>query len=481
MTFASTDFLWLMGLTFAIYWVLPRRAQNVLLIGVSLTFYGWIHPWWVLLLLYSAALDFSCGLGMVRWPARKRVFLWLSICGNLALLGSFKYFGFFVDEATALLAHVGLRPMVSTLEVLLPVGISFYTFQSMSYSVDVYRGKGTVCRDSVSFLLFVSFFPQLVMGPIGRARLMLPQIAAPRQLTSEGVRSGLSLAMWGAFKKIVIADTLSGFVHSVFSQAYPSWFMVWSAAAAASVMMYADFSGYTDIARGCARLLGFELPRNFDAPYLSRTPAEWFKRWHMSFYGWMGEYVFQPVVLTRWCRRWLVVPFVKPTPSVHVVRGVMVTFMLSGLWHGAAWSYIVWGAYMGAIQLVYYFVARKLPSEVRNWHHASWIQRPLMVAFVCTGELLFQVRDVGRVGTFLRLHPLGGSADQWMAGAVVLAVLGGCALPMVAVWWVGSRYGERLTSHPAYLPLQTSSWCLLGWMISIFYRGASSDFAYFQF
>jgi alginate O-acetyltransferase complex protein AlgI len=477
----GVEFLVLMVATFAVYWWLPRRLQNVQLVVTSLVFYGWVHPWWALLLLYSAALDFSCGRAMERWPSRKRAFLFASLIGNGGLLVAFKYFDFFVENAAFAANAVGLPIHPQTLGLLLPVGLSFYTFQALGYSIDVYRGKVPACRDPLSFLLFVSFFPQLLMGPISRAGAMLPQIAARRRLTSAAFTSGVSLALWGAFKKVVIAETVAGFVRPVFQQDSASSAMVWSAAVGASVMMFADFSGYSDLARGTARLLGFELPLNFRAPYLATTPSEWWSRWHISFYSWMGDYVFQPLVLTGWCRRWLVLPFVKPTASVHLARGILLTLLLSGLWHGAAWHYVVWGAFMGCTQLAYFFVGRSLPAGVRSWRHGNWVLRPLMWAIVATSELLFQVSDLTRIAAFLRLDPLAGSPEQWARATTVGVVTLVGAAPMALAWAVETRWGDRIARHPAYLVLTTAIWCLLAWTTFVFYSPSDADFQYFRF
>lgn len=481
MSFASESFLGLMVAVFTVYWALPRRAQNVSLVVASFVFYGWIHPWYVTLLLYSAALDFSCGLGMERWPARKGLFLWASAIGNLGLLAAFKYFDFFTDNVAALLGAVGLEVHPLTLDLLLPIGISFYTFQSLSYSVDVYRGKQAACRDPLAFLLFVSFFPQLVMGPIGRARTMLPQIAAERTLTAASFQSGLSLALWGAFKKIVIADTLGAFVHPVFAQQSPAWPMVWAAGLAASVMMFADFSGYTDIARGTARLLGFELPENFRAPYLATTPSEWWSRWHITFYGWMTEYVFNPLVLSPWCRKWLVVPFVRPTPTIHVVRGLVLTMMLAGLWHGAAWHYVAWGGFYAVIQLTYYFVGRALPPEVRNWRYQGLVLRPLLITIVVASEIMFQTGDIAKVAGFAVSNPFAATSVQWLAAGVTASMALAGAAPMVAAWALRSSVADRELDAGWAWAWSGPAWTAAAWVIFVFYRGSASDFAYFQF
>ncbi|MCB9684415.1 MAG: MBOAT family protein [Alphaproteobacteria bacterium] len=481
MSFISTEFLGLLAVVLAVYWWLPHRLQNLFLVVVSFVFYGWLTPWYPVLLLYSVALDFSCGLALERWPKRTTAIVATSVAGNFLLLGAFKYFDFFVDNVAAALTALGIPHDVHALGIVLPIGISFYTFQTLSYTVDVSRKRLKACRDPLDFLLFVSFFPQLVAGPIGRSKDLFPQISRPRSIDGERVRSGIGLALWGAFKKVVIADTMRIFIAPLFAHDQPSWAMVWSAALAANVMMFADFSGYTDIARGTARLLGFELARNFDAPFLSRTPNEWWTRWHISFYDWVRDYVFQPLVLHPFWRRNGVLPMRKPTQHDHMVRGIVGSMLFSGIWHGAAWHYAAWGVFFSVIQLGYYATGRLVPKPVAQWKHRAWVQTPVMVVVMAISAVLFQEPDLRRTLSWFFLNPIAGTPSQWLAVMVVwAATLAGGGL-MTAQWWVMRRYGDRLAQHPVRLPLETTAWCLAVWAVLIFVKPGGSDFEYFRF
>src|SRR5688572_18556242 len=274
MTFAQVEFLAFFAVVFAVYWALPRRAQNVWLVATSLVFYGWVHPWFVLLLLYSAVLNWGAAVVMDTRPAWKLTALRVAIAGNVLLLGTFKYLDFFVENVAAVLDLVGLKADLHVLGILLPVGISFYTFQNVSYVVDVYLGKVKAERSFLTFSCYVAFFPRLIAGPIERAGDLLPQLHADRTLDVERFRSGVSLAAWGIVKKTVVADTLAPYVNAIYGAEAPSNAMAWAAALGFMVQILADFSAYTDIARGTARLLGFELRKNFDHPYAAASPEE---------------------------------------------------------------------------------------------------------------------------------------------------------------------------------------------------------------
>jgi alginate O-acetyltransferase complex protein AlgI len=321
--FHSLDFVVFFVLTVALYWCLPRRAQNLLLVVSSYVFYGYVHPWFVALVGSTTLLDYGAGRGMAAYPARRRWFLGLSLAGNLGLLGFFKYFNFFAENVHQVLGLVGLDVPPVALRLLLPVGVSFYTFQELSYTIDVYRGRIAARRDLLDFAAFVCFFPQLVAGPIERAAHLLPQVEAPRRFSWELARQALFLMIWGYFKKLVIADNVGVIANKVFTLAHPSFPVLWAGVLAFGIQIYADFSAYSDIARGAARWLGFDLMRNFDHPYLARGPAEFWRRWHISLSTWFRDYVYIPLGGSR-VGRW------------RAAGNVMATFVLSGLWHGAS-------------------------------------------------------------------------------------------------------------------------------------------------
>jgi alginate O-acetyltransferase complex protein AlgI len=334
-TFNSVTFIVFFALVFVTYWRLPHKPQNVLLLVSSYLFYGWWDWRFLSLMLFSTVLDYSVGRAMPGSANKKRL-LWLSMAANLGLLGVFKYFNFFIDSAYGMLEAIGLEPTQPTLEILLPVGISFYTFQTMSYVIDVYRGRLVPARSLLDFALFVSFFPQLVAGPIERATHLLPQVQRPRTRPDAAtMESGLFLIVLGLFKKVVLADTVARAVDPVFndtggSSALTLLIGIWGFA----VQIYMDFSGYSDIARGSARMLGFDLMVNFRQPYLSRNITEFWRLWHISLSTWLRDYLYIPLGGNRRGKR-------------RTQVNLMTTMLLGGLWHGASWNFVAWGGLQG--------------------------------------------------------------------------------------------------------------------------------------
>ena len=337
--FHSLEFLAFFIITLAVYWALPLRAQNVLLLVASYVFYGWVHPWFVTLIFATTLIDYWSARGMTMCPERKKAFLWLSIVTNLGLLGFYKYFGFFVDNVAAAAAALGWRSRTMRFAWLLPVGISFYTFQSMSYTIDVYRGHAPARTRFVDFAAFVSFFPQLVAGPIMRATNLLPQFERERPFSAAAARDATVLIVWGFFKKLVIADNVGVIANKVFALAAPGFFVLWAGVFAFAIQIYADFSAYTDIARGVARWFGFDLIRNFERPYLATGPGDFWRRWNISLSTWFRDYVYIPLGGSR-------------RGPWRQAANILITFLVSGLWHGASWNYVLWGAYHGALLVI---------------------------------------------------------------------------------------------------------------------------------
>jgi D-alanyl-lipoteichoic acid acyltransferase DltB (MBOAT superfamily) len=327
--FHSLDFFAFFLITLAAYWLLPLRAQNVLLFVASYVFYGWVHPWWPVLLFATTFIDYWAARGIVESPARKKLWLWLSIGSNLGLLGFYKYFDFFVDNVAAAGAAIGWNVPHVALRVALPAGISFYTFQSMSYTIDVYRGHAPARTRFIDVAAFVSFFPHLVAGPIMRATNLLPQFEQERKFEPAAARDAALLIVWGLFKKLVIADNVGVIANKVFSLQSPEFFVLWAGVFAFAIQIYADFSAYTDIARGVAKWYGFDLIKNFERPYLATGPADFWHRWNISLSTWFRDYVYIPLGGSR------------RGPARHVAN-LMITFVVSGLWHGASWNYVLW-------------------------------------------------------------------------------------------------------------------------------------------
>ena len=338
MVFNSLQYLVFFPLVFAVYWQLKRRGQNVLLLLASWFFYA-MWDWRFLgLMLLTTGVDFGVGryLAMTEDDKKRKLAFGLSLGLNLTVLGFFKYFNFFVGSAADLLQTFGLDASEPTLRVLLPVGISFYTFHGISYTFDVFRRDIEPADDLLDFAVFVAFFPQLVAGPIGRAHLQLPQFEHERPpLRWEQARSGLCLILLGLFKKVAIADALAPFVDRTFTEpGRASWISLLGGAYAFALQIYGDFAGYSDVARGSSRLLGIELPLNFEQPYLSRNITVFWRTWHISLSNWLRDYLYIPLGGNRGSR-------------AKTYRNLMLTMVLGGLWHGAAWTFVAWGTLNG--------------------------------------------------------------------------------------------------------------------------------------
>ena len=379
MLFNSSAF----GLFFVAVWLITWALRNtqtprvLWLLGASYFFYGWWDWRFLFLIAGSTLIDYTIG----RWlekteeqAARKRLVL-LSLVANLGALAFFKYWGFFTTEFARLLESVGLAANLPTLEILLPVGISFYTFQTLSYTIDVYRRRLEPERNLARFALFVAFFPQLVAGPIVRARDFLPQIRRTPKLSPRDFDSGLALIFWGLTKKIVIADTLGReVVDAVWADpnAFGGWLSllgIWGYA----LQIYGDFSGYSDCAIGVARLLGFELCENFRAPYRATSPRDFWRRWHISLSSWLRDYLYISLGGNRG-GEW------------KTYRNLFLTMLLGGLWHGASWMFVLWGAYHGTLLAVDRRLG--LPEPKRLW--TTWLARIATFHLVCLGWVFFR-------------------------------------------------------------------------------------------
>lgn len=348
MLFNSLDFLIFFPIVFLSYWLLTRRAQNALLLASSYVFYAWWDWRFLGLIVFSSALDYGVGRGMAasEVPSRRRAFLALSLVSNLGLLGFFKYCNFFIASASDLLVAAGLEPNLRALEIVLPVGISFYTFQTLSYTIDLYKRQIEAETDPVAFFAFVAFFPQLVAGPIERASNLLGQFARDREFDPRTAASACGQIVWGLFKKVVIADTLAGFVDAAYTNPAAGGTELLLATIFFAFQIYCDFSGYSDIAIGCARLFGIDLMRNFAYPYFSRDVGEFWRRWHISLSTWFRDYVFIPLGGSR----------VGP---LKLLRNALATFVLSGFWHGANLTFIVWGF----LHAIYFWVGTRILAK----------------------------------------------------------------------------------------------------------------------
>ena len=327
MLFNSVAFFLFLPVVFAIYWSIRKflQLQNIFLLLASYVFYAWWDWRFLGLIIFSTVLDYVLSRNMTKLK------LWLSILGNLGILGFFKYYNFFIDSWMQAWGSIGFEMHNSTMKIILPVGISFYTFQTLSYSIDVYRGKLKPTNNPIAFAAFVGFFPQLVAGPIERAVKLMPQLEKQRKFDYEQAVSGLRLILWGLFKKVVVADTCARYADAIFSDptgySSPALFM---GAVYFSFQIYGDFSGYSDIAIGTARLFGIRLSTNFKSPYFSRNIAEFWRRWHISLSTWFRDYLYIPLGGSRGSK-------------AQILRNVAIIFLVSGLWHGAKWTFVIWG------------------------------------------------------------------------------------------------------------------------------------------
>ena len=468
MTFIQNEFIVFFGLVLVLYWGLrSRRLQNILLMAVSAIFYGWVHPWFLLLLYTSAITDYLVGLGMRSHPRHKGTLLGVSLLINLGMLGTFKYFDFFIENVIVAMEAMGFQTSLHTLGIFLPVGISFYTFQTMSYTIEIYRNRLEPRKDFVDYLVFVSFFPQLVAGPVERATDLLPQVEEDRRWNTERFLSGLTLALWGAAKKVMVADTISTYVDKIYLADEPSGPMIWAATIGFSIQILADFSGYTDIARGTARMLGFELIKNFDHPYLAVNPSDFWKRWHISFSSWIRDYLYIPLGGSRgglW----------KTTQATF---GAM---LLSGLWHGASWTFVLWGTYHAVLITGYRLVSKGIPREVRK-HPAAWpLAVGLMYGFTVMGWMIFRETDIDRLLMYLQLSPFSSTPDQWVATQVMLAMCVFTSIPLVMVLLVEKYVAARIPNG-WMLPARATGWAMCIVAVFLFVRMHHNDFIYFAF
>jgi len=392
MLFNSFTFMVFLPVVFAGYWLLHRhlRLQNLLIVVASYVFYGWWDARFLILIAACSAVNYLAGAAIYasrrRWV--RRLLLALCCAVSLGTLGVFKYFDFFAESFAALCALVGLNCRPWILNLALPVGISFFTFQALSYTLDIADGRLRPTADWVEFFAFISFFPQLVAGPIERATNLLPQFQKPRRFDFDAATHGLCLMAFGLFKKMVVADTLSQYVDQVWTHA-PLYGSLSCALAAAffAMQIYCDFSGYSDVARGVAQLFGFELMLNFDSPYRATSFSDFWRRWHISLSSWFRDYVYIPLGGSR-------VSFPK------VIRNIWIVFLLSGLWHGASWAFVLWGA-LHAAYLTLGAVRRKFAGAPTGGFGAKALSIAVVDAGVVFAWIFFRAGSIGAAKDYL--------------------------------------------------------------------------------
>jgi alginate O-acetyltransferase complex protein AlgI len=386
MLFNAPIFPLFFGVVYLLYRLSGHRAQNLLLLVASYFFYAWWDWRFLSLIALSTAVDYHCARQLSRAPPEggkpRRRWVWLSVGVNLGILCSFKYLGWFLNEAVNTLNWWGFSASPVVLNWVLPLGLSFYTFQSMAYTIDVYRGKLKAVDNPLDFALFVSFFPQLVAGPIERAEHLLPQIQNPRVLRAEQLAEGGWLILWGFFKKLFVADNLAIIVAQVFDEHPNSGVHVLIGTVAFTWQIYCDFSGYTDIARGLSKLMGFDLSINFRLPFFAKSPREIWRRWHISLSEWLRDYLYIPLGGNK-------------NGALRNGFTLMTTMVLGGLWHGANWTFLVWGAWHGTALAI----QRALPrpkAALKGFAAVAAIVATF--AFMSYGFLIFRAHDLGHVG-----------------------------------------------------------------------------------
>ncbi|HXB06891.1 MAG TPA: MBOAT family O-acyltransferase [Puia sp.] len=472
MLFNSLEFFVFLPIVFFLYWFVFNKSlnwQNLLILLASYVFYGWWDWRFLCLLVFSTLLDYSFGYWVGTSKNRSKLFLVLSILNNLLVLGIFKYYNFFATEAQHLLHSVGLSMSPYLIKVALPVGISFYTFHGMSYVFDIYRGKIRPVKSFVDYAVFVSFFPLLVAGPIERASHLLPQVQKPRVFSySQGVQ-GLRLILWGLVKKVVIADSLAPVVDEIFKNytTYSGSTLVLGALYF-SIQIYGDFSGYSDIAIGTAKLFGFELFSNFRFPYFSRDIAEFWRRWHISLTSWFRDYLYIPLGGSR-------------ANKLKTVRNVFIIFLVSGFWHGASWNFIAWGAIhaAGFLPLLLLKKNRENVSDVvapgRPFPSYKELTGILLTfAFVTFAWVFFRAETLEKAVSYLAHIGRGLLTPPTLSSFLLIYVL-----PFILADWT-FRDNERNIRFPSNSVLRYLIYITLTFTI-VYHMGNNTRFIYFQF
>lgn len=478
MVFNSIIFAIFLPTVFALYWFVGRNArlQNLFLIVASYFFYGWWDWRFLLLLAFTSLVDFGVGYGLNHTESapRRKILLAITLVSNLSVLFFFKYFNFFTDSARELMSLCGWRADFLTIRVLLPVGISFYTFQSLSYTIDVYHRKLRGSEDIISFLAFVSFFPQLVAGPIERAPHMLPQFAVSRRFEYRSAVLGMRRILFGLFKKMVIADNLALLADAVFDNAGKgSSISATVGTLAFTFQIYCDFSGYSDIALGTARLFGFELMENFRTPYFSVTLREFWRRWHISLSAWFRDYVYIPLGGNK-------------VKTFRRIFNLFVTFILSGLWHGAQWTFVIWGF------IHWLFLAlEELAPALNATGVLRHLRRLVTFSIVCAAWVFFRAKSFNDAIAILKslfkisadsLHELSQLLTSTYATALFAAYLF-----FVFLFFLFMEYAQRektfdLLMDKTSIPLRRTLYFALIFLIIFFgFKEGAPVFIYFKF
>ena len=473
MFFNSLDFAIFLPIVFIVYWFITNRnlkLQNFIIVLASYVFYGWWDWRFLSLIIFSTIIDYSIGIRLSKEEKqlKRKILLWTSIGVNLGLLGFFKYFNFFIESFNAAFASAGIHTDMSSLNIILPVGISFYTFQTMSYTIDIYRNKIEHTKNILAFMAFVSFFPQLVAGPIERASHLLPQFLKNRKFDYKQASSGIKLIVWGFFKKVVIADNAAQLVNEIFKN-YPneSYLSLIVGAILFAFQIYCDFSGYSDIAIGLGRILGFDLTYNFKFPYFSSNIREFWNRWHISLSSWFRDYIYIPLGGNK-------------VSQYRVLFNTFCVFVLSGFWHGANWTFVFWGFLHALFFMPIILLRDRFPKEnfSMNIKRISFIFANF--GLVCLAWVFFRAENIQDAFLYLRqIFTLTGGQNTFMKTNTYLLmtiITGVGILVLLAL--------ELRTLMRRKDEIQFSSIGLITIVLLILFFGAfknQADFIYFQF
>ncbi|EKU89035.1 MBOAT family O-acyltransferase [Bacteroides oleiciplenus] len=480
MLFNSFEFLFFLPIVFLFYWFVFKRLkwQNLFLVIASYVFYGWWDWRFLILIALTTFFSYISGRLIVQYEGRRKIQKAVSgtnIILNLSILGVFKYYNFFAENFAVLFRNIGWQVDWVTLDILLPVGISFYTFQALSYSIDVYQKKLPVCKDIISFFAYISFFPQLVAGPIERATNLLPQFYKSRTFDYAQAVDGCRQMLWGFFKKIVVADNCAEAANVIWGDySNKSGFTLLLGGLFFTFQIYGDFSGYSDIAIGTARLFGINLMRNFNFPYFSRDIAEFWRRWHISLTTWFRDYIYIPLGGSR-CVRW------------KVMRNTLIIFLVSGFWHGANWTFITWGAYHALLffPLMLWGKNRKYTNSVAAGRFLPSVKEfgQMLFTFLLAliGWIIFRAENIGQAWDYLGRMCSSSLLDisiRWGKSALLYIVL------LVIVEWFQRDKQHALQITGKGILLYTPVRWIIYFTIILFillFAGGQTDFIYFQF